>query len=82
MKFNFKTILGISLILLAVFITSDTTYTFIKSLLVGNGSSIWFAVLFTWSLIGTSLLCGVVLLNGGKSKNNSGIKSALTGTRT
>lgn len=62
MKSNFKTTLGISLILLAIFMMKDSTYIFLKSFLVDSGNSIWFAVLFSWALIGTSFICGIVLL--------------------
>tara|TARA_R110002049_G_scaffold294809_2_gene481762 strand:- start:340 stop:576 length:237 start_codon:yes stop_codon:yes gene_type:complete len=73
MKLNFKTIIGLSLIFMAIFMMRDSTYIFIKSFLVANGSSIWFAVLFTWSLIGTSFLCGVVLIKIVLSNKNSHI---------
>ncbi len=57
-----KEILGILLIVLAVGLTSSPVYTFMKSIVVDSGGSIWLAIIIAWGLIISSLVTGILLL--------------------
>lgn len=57
-----KLIFGIVLVVVAVLLTSNPIYTFIKRLIVESGGSVVLAVAITWGLIGLSLVSGIVLL--------------------
>lgn len=62
MEQNTKQILGILLIILAVGLTSSPVYTFMKTVVVDSGGSIWLAITIAWGLIITSLVTGILLL--------------------
>lgn len=62
MKKNTKQIWGILLIILAVLLTSTHVYTFVKSIVVDSGGSIWLSITVAWGLIIASLISGILLL--------------------